>query len=170
MSHLMTKPTKWHVPPAKTQISLCIRLVCAVHLKKAGVLSYPSSAQQRLIRLGEWAFAGRSGHFVGFNGSNFISHKFWATVNQFLFTYSLFLYFLIIDLLMEIKICNAKHFLCNLFMCKYFATVLNSWAIKFVNINEDKVLANNSVLTLVKHAFIYLNKTALWLANFNLNK
>ena len=27
MSHLMTKPTKWHVHPAKTQISLCIHPV-----------------------------------------------------------------------------------------------------------------------------------------------
>ena len=54
----MTKPTKWHVRPAKTQISLGIhpgwsefwmpRLiwVFAVHMKKAWVLSYPLSAQR----------------------------------------------------------------------------------------------------------------------------
>ena len=52
MSHLMTKPTKWHVRPAKTQISLGIRPVFTVRMKKAWVLSYPLSAQRRLIRLG----------------------------------------------------------------------------------------------------------------------
>ena len=40
MSHLVTKPTKWHVRPAKTQISLGIR---------------PLSAQRRL--LSDWADA-----------------------------------------------------------------------------------------------------------------
>ena len=29
MSHCMTKPTKWHVRPAKTRISLGIRPVCS---------------------------------------------------------------------------------------------------------------------------------------------
>ena len=54
-SRNMSKPTKWHVPPAKTQISLGIRpvwSVFAVRMKKAWVLSYPLSTQQRLIRLG----------------------------------------------------------------------------------------------------------------------
>ena len=47
----MTKLTKWHVLPAKTQISLGIYPVCsvfAVRMKKAWVLSYPLSAQRRL--------------------------------------------------------------------------------------------------------------------------
>ena len=47
--------TKWHVRPAKTQISLGIRpvwSVFAVRMKKALALSYPMSAQWRLIRLG----------------------------------------------------------------------------------------------------------------------
>ena len=51
MSCLITKPMKWHVRPAKTQISLGIRpvwSVFAVRIKKHWVLSYPSSAQQRL--------------------------------------------------------------------------------------------------------------------------
>ena len=53
MSHLMTKPTKWHVSPAKTQISLGIRPVwtessLSALKKKAWVLSYPLSAQRRL--------------------------------------------------------------------------------------------------------------------------
>ena len=51
MSHLMTKATKWHVRPAKTQISLGIRPVCrvfTVRMKKAWVLSYPLSARWRL--------------------------------------------------------------------------------------------------------------------------
>ena len=51
MSRDMTKLTKW----VKTQISLGIRpvwSVFAVRMKKAWVLSYPLSAQWRLIRLG----------------------------------------------------------------------------------------------------------------------
>ena len=52
----MTKPTKWHVRPAKTQISLGIRPVWSESslsvMKKAWVLSYPLSTQRRLIRLG----------------------------------------------------------------------------------------------------------------------
>ena len=50
-SRLMTKQTKWFVCPAKTQISLGIR-VFTVRMKKAWFLTYPLSAQQRLIRLG----------------------------------------------------------------------------------------------------------------------
>ena len=49
----MTKPTKWHTRLAK--ISLGIRpvwSVFAVRIKKGWVLSYPLSAQRRLIRLG----------------------------------------------------------------------------------------------------------------------
>ena len=48
VSRLMTKLTKWHVRPAKTQISLGIRPVWSVFA--------------RLI----WVFAGRTCHFVGF--------------------------------------------------------------------------------------------------------
>ena len=51
LSRLMTKPTKWHVCPVKTQISLGMHpvwSVFAVRMKKAWVLSYPLSAQQRL--------------------------------------------------------------------------------------------------------------------------
>ena len=51
LSHLMTKPTKWYVRPAKTQISLGIRpvwSVFAVRMKKHCVLGYPLSAQWRL--------------------------------------------------------------------------------------------------------------------------
>ena len=47
----MTKPTKWHVRQAKTQISLGIRpvwSVFAVRMKKAWVLSYPLSTKWRL--------------------------------------------------------------------------------------------------------------------------
>ena len=54
MCHLMTKPTKCNVHPAKTQTSLGIRPVWsafAVRMKKPWVLSYPLSAQRRLIRL-----------------------------------------------------------------------------------------------------------------------
>ena len=74
MNRIMTKPTKWHVCPAKTQISLGICpvwSVFAVRMKKAWVLSYPFSAQRGLwsdwvdaeadLRLC-WAHS----HFVGF--------------------------------------------------------------------------------------------------------
>ena len=69
----MTKPTKWHVRPAKTQISLGIRPVwsesslCA--WRKLGSLathwvqSEDSDQTGRMPRL-IWVFAGR--HFVGF--------------------------------------------------------------------------------------------------------
>ena len=55
MSRLMTKPTKWHVRPAKTQISLGLIRVVAVRMKKAWVLIYPFSTQRRL--LSAWADA-----------------------------------------------------------------------------------------------------------------
>ena len=58
MSHLVTKPTKWYVRPAKTQISLGVRpvwSVFAVRMKKAWVLTYLLSAQRRLWS--DWADA-----------------------------------------------------------------------------------------------------------------
>ena len=58
MSRLVTKPTKRHVRPAKTQISLGIRpvwSVFAVCMKKSWVLNYPLSAQRRLWS--DWADA-----------------------------------------------------------------------------------------------------------------
>ena len=66
MSRLWTKPTKWHVGPAKIQISIGIHpvwSVFAVCLKKAWVLGYPLSAQRRLWSDGHmprliWVFAG----------------------------------------------------------------------------------------------------------------
>ena len=72
MSRDMTKPTKWHVRPAMTPISLGIRpvwSVFAVRMKKPWVLSYPLSAQRRLWS--DWADARLSllwvnSHFVGF--------------------------------------------------------------------------------------------------------
>ena len=75
MSHLMTKPTKWHVRPAKTQISLGIRPVWSESLlsacRKLGSLathwthsedSDQTGWMSRLI----WVFAGRTCHFVAF--------------------------------------------------------------------------------------------------------
>ena len=64
MSRLMTKPTKWHVHPAKTQISLGICSVwsesslCAQWVAKDPSFLHPPS----LIRV----FAGRTCYFVGF--------------------------------------------------------------------------------------------------------
>ena len=75
LSRLMTKPTKWHVRPAKTQISLAIRPVrsesslCAYWIAKGPSFLHADSENPdqtgrmpRLIRI----FAGRTCHFVGF--------------------------------------------------------------------------------------------------------
>ena len=71
----MTKPTKWHVRPAKTQISLGIRPVWAESSlsawRKIGSLainwahSEDSDQTGRMPRL-IWVFVGRTCHFVGF--------------------------------------------------------------------------------------------------------
>ena len=63
MSHLMTKPSKWHVHPAKTQINLGICPVWsifAVCMKKAWVRVHSEGSDQtgRMPRL-IWVFAGR---------------------------------------------------------------------------------------------------------------
>ena len=74
MSRIVTKPTKWHVRPAKTQISLGIHPVwsesslfvwrklesLATHLAH----SKDSDQTGRMPRL-IWVFAGRKCHFVG---------------------------------------------------------------------------------------------------------
>ena len=75
MSRLMTKPTKWHVRPAKTQISLGIRPVwsessLSAWRKLRSLATHWAHSEDsdqtgwmpRLI----WVFAGRTGHFVGF--------------------------------------------------------------------------------------------------------
>ena len=74
MSQRITKPTKWYVRLAKTQISLGIRpvwSVLAIRMKKAWVLIYPLITQQRLWSDWENArligvFAGQAYNFVGF--------------------------------------------------------------------------------------------------------
>ena len=75
MSHIMTKPTKWHVRPVKTQISLGIRPVWSESSlsawRKLGSLatnwvhSKDSDQTGRMPRL-IWVFAGPTCHFVGF--------------------------------------------------------------------------------------------------------
>ena len=75
MSRLTTKPTKWFVRPAKTQISLGIRLVwsesslCAQWVAKDPSFLHADSEDSdqtgRMPRL-IWVFAGRTCHFVGF--------------------------------------------------------------------------------------------------------
>ena len=75
MSHLMTKPKKWHVRPAKTQTSQGICPVwsesslCAQWIAKDWSFLHADSEDSdqtgwmpRLI----WVFAGRTCHFVGF--------------------------------------------------------------------------------------------------------
>ena len=74
-NRLMTKPTKWHVSPAKTQTSLGIRPVwsepslCAQWVAKDPSFLHADSEDPdqtgpmpRLI----WVFAGHTCHFVGF--------------------------------------------------------------------------------------------------------
>ena len=75
MSQLMINPTKWHVRPAKTQISLGICPVWSESSpsawRKLGSLathwaqSKDSDQTGRMPRL-IWVFAGRTCHFVGF--------------------------------------------------------------------------------------------------------
>ena len=74
MSRLMTKPTKWPVRPAKTQISLGTRPVwseSSLSAWRMGSLathcahSEGSDQTWRMPRL-IWVFAGRTCHFVGF--------------------------------------------------------------------------------------------------------
>ena len=70
VSRSTTKPIKWYVRPAKTQISIGFRPVWSVFtvcMKKAWVLSYPLSAQQRLIKLGRcsgWSVSSLSAHAI----------------------------------------------------------------------------------------------------------
>ena len=71
----MTKPTKWHVRPAKIQLSLGIRPVWSESSLSAGrklgslathwVHSTDSDQTGQMPRL-IWVFAGRACHFVGF--------------------------------------------------------------------------------------------------------
>ena len=61
MSCPMTKLTKWHVRPAKTQISLGIRpvwWVFAVRMQKAWVLSYPLNAHADLSHIVGFVMSG----------------------------------------------------------------------------------------------------------------
>ena len=74
-SHLMTKPIKWHVRPAKTQISLDIRPVWlesslsawTKHWSLAAHWAHSEDSDQtgRMPRL-IWVFAGCTCYFVGF--------------------------------------------------------------------------------------------------------
>ena len=74
-SRIMTKPTKWHVRPAKTQISLGIRPVwsesslCAQWVVMDTSFLHADSEDSdqtgRMPRL-IWVFAGHTCHFVGF--------------------------------------------------------------------------------------------------------
>ena len=75
MSRLTTKPTKWHVRPSKTQISLGIRPVWSESslsawrklqsLASHWAHSKDSNQTGRMPRL-IWVFAWRTCHFVGF--------------------------------------------------------------------------------------------------------
>ena len=86
LSRLMTKPTKWHMHPAKTQISLGVRPVWSESLlsawRKLGSLatywahSKDSDQTRRMPRL-IWVFTGSRCHFVGFVMRRLIFHWSW---------------------------------------------------------------------------------------------
>ena len=94
MSCRMTKPTKWPVHPAKTQISLGIHLVWSESLLSAwrnlwSLTSHWEHSEDtdqtgRMPRL-IWVFAGRTGDFVGFcvmqlkccNDSKYLERHVW---------------------------------------------------------------------------------------------
>ena len=90
MSCLMIKPTKWHVRPAKTQISLGIRLVWSesslsawrnIGSSATHWVHCDDSQTGRMPRL-IWVFAGRTCHIVGFVmrrlKSRLFSSKIWS--------------------------------------------------------------------------------------------
>ena len=75
LSRLTTKPTKWHVRPAKTQINLGIRpfwsessLSTWVNLRSLAIIRAHSEASDQTGRMPRliWVFAGRKDYFVGF--------------------------------------------------------------------------------------------------------
>ena len=93
MSRLVTKPTKWHVRPAKTQISLGIRPVWSESsLFAQWVAKDPSflhadsedsdqtGQMPRLI----WAFAGCTCHLVGFATRRLTCGIVWSVACQIL--------------------------------------------------------------------------------------
>ena len=75
LSRIMTKPTKWHVRPEKTQISLGICSVWSESSlsawRKPGSLATNWAHTEDSDQTGQmprliWVFAGRTCHFVGF--------------------------------------------------------------------------------------------------------
>ena len=99
----MTKPTKWHVRPAKTQISLGIRPVWSASSLSAcrNLESWAthwahredSDQTRRMPRL-IWVFAERTVHFVGF-----VTRRFnWHHVNQETIMEKVFSYFIIVQI------------------------------------------------------------------------
>ena len=70
----MTKPTKWHVRPAKTQISLGIHPVWRV-AKDPSFLQADSEDSDQTGQMPRqiWVFAGRTRHFVGFDTMRLLS-------------------------------------------------------------------------------------------------
>ena len=87
MSRLMTKPTKWHVRPAKTQISLGIRPVWSEFSqsawRKLGSLTTHFAQAKTLIRLG--GCPGWSESSLGAQSFWWLSHE----AAQICFHYSL---------------------------------------------------------------------------------
>ena len=91
LSRIVTKPTKWHVRPAKTQISLGIRPVwsesslCAQWVAKDPSFLHADSEDSdqigRMPRL-IWVVTGRTCHFVGFVTRRLIIGGYKAVANN----------------------------------------------------------------------------------------
>ena len=83
MSHLMTKPTKWHVRPAKTQISLGIRPVWSESSLSAWRKLPIKRTAKTLIRLGGcpgWSEFSLGAHAISLvlsRGGSFNASSFW---------------------------------------------------------------------------------------------
>ena len=69
------------------------------------------------------------------------------TVNHFIFACSLFRNFVIKTFSRRFKFTMHYIFLCELYIRKHFARMLNSRVIKYAKISENKVLVNNSEFT-----------------------
>ena len=97
LSLRMTKPTKWHLRPAKTQISLGIRPVWSEFSlsawRKLGSLATHWMHNEDSDQTGRmpnliWVIAGRTCHFVGFVMKRLILFCIWAAPSEFV-TYRL---------------------------------------------------------------------------------
>ena len=88
LSRLMTKPTKWHVCPTKTQVSLGVCPVWSESSLSAWRKLGSSATIKRTAKTDQtgqmprliWVFAGRTCHFVGFVMRQLIYYSFYPKI------------------------------------------------------------------------------------------